>query len=131
MKTFLLVILSICILEGLKIHGTYRMVDRKGDYGTVYIDFGDSTYVKRTSEGAIDKGKIHRVKMPNGRTTIYLKNYVETEDEDSAKQLIRRSWGNSVIEFIETSNDTIPYRVTFVRNLHITLASGRFIKSYK
>ncbi len=119
--------------DNFKLNGNYfAEIDKRFNSKTdenYRINFGDSTYVKKLQSGKIILGKITRIKITDSKTILYLedqnKENIETNDS------IIKLWGNEVLELVETKNDTIKFRSTFRRNLHLTRIRGKLIKLEK
>jgi len=116
-----------------QVKGVYKVVFDKefnSDESLGYvISFKDNTYVKKLKDGKEIKGKIKRMPSPGGKAkTVYLKDLVEYTPVNHLDSLIYESFGDTIIEFEESNEDTLNIRTTYQGNLHVTVNQGKLIR---
>ena len=115
-----------CVLKG-----EYRMiVDKRFNRSIDFIiDFNDSIYVK-TSAFGVNKGKISTFIGSENKCFLYLEDdeFIKPELNTKIDSMLY-SMGKVLIEIEGPLKDTIKFRRTYSRQLHVTIDSGILVKN--
>jgi hypothetical protein len=107
-------------------NGKYLVHFTLGSTGDYKIRITDSSFVQYFNNGDSVKGKIHWIHDCDFRMEYCKKD--KTDTLSATLKLVYDSWGEPYIELNEVKKDSIKFRTTYPRNLHITANEGYFIK---
>lgn len=110
-------------------NGSYRVHFSNPIFKDFQLNISDSTFVAYTESKDSSLGKIRWI-----YDCIFSMDYLYPKMQDSITgplKLMYDSWGKPCIELNKVSGDTIYFRTTFPKNLHITYNEGCFMKLRK
>ena len=132
MKKVGILILSIVLLgfqKEFKISGKYKVVFDKKDESKIedyIIEFKENNYMKLFNNDTV-VGAITRFKNSQKKNTIYLYDFLFIQNKAQISPPLI-NYGKLILEIQESDSDTLKFRSTYDKQLHLTINTGQMIR---